>query len=738
MKKNVLIVEHNPNSLKPINESADIKKDKVNKYILGGTFTEFGVKNRNERIYTWEKFQPALVELNERITTMGVYGEFDHPDTFDTSLKNASHLVKQAVYNESSNSITGKIKLLNTKWGKEARALVDDNCPLFVSSRAAGITEANGEVTLKKLFTYDIVADPGFASAKVECLNESCGYSNDTNFRIYEMSDETKINQLFEMNKDDLVTKQQLAEYSEYLVEQISSTKKKINQAMKKGNLEPKKLEELLAYYEGMQMDQSKITKYLDYLAENLQIVVNQNKELKKTNEKLEATTSKLIKHNDYLAENLEKSIEYSNYLAENVDKSIQYGEYIAEQLDKSIDYSNYIAENLDKSIEFSDYIAENLDKSIEFSDYIAENLNKSIEYSEYIAENVDTNIAYSEYIAEHLDDGLAYTDYIAEQLDKSIGYSKMIAEKLNSDFKSSKVFENMEEEEVEDFPMPDMVGLDEIEDEEDMMLEPVEGDEDLVDQIEAGDDELDENDPNCRVVCDDDEEEGLEGEEVIVDDEESLDETPELDEVVADDETMEEDEEAVLEESVENEEEDEDCEDCEEETDLTKKIDKLIEEAKKREASRTNEHHFLKFLNKKQIDAFYSLANEDQEIVITHINEKGGYYSTNDVLKLINEALSSKEESLEDRLVRLMPDNVKDTWGKISESAKSSILTQARLHPSSKWNDETIEHFWLTRKFPVIKENRELIEKQDKLIQEDKLSDDSFNKIMEKFKNIR
>jgi len=732
MKKNVLIVEHNPNSLKPINESV---KDNVNKYILGGTFTEFGVKNRNERVYTWEKFQPALIELNERIEMMGVYGEFDHPDTFDTSLKNASHMVTMASYNENANNITGKIKLLNNRWGREARSLVDDDCPLFVSSRAAGITEANGEVTLKKLFTYDIVADPGFASAKVECLNESCGYSNDANFRIYEMSDESKINELFDMNKNDMVTKQQLTEYSEYLVEQISSTKKKINQAMKKGNLEPKKLEELLSYYEGMQSDQSKITKYLDYLAENLQIVVDQNRKLKETNEKLEKTTSKLIEHNDYLAENLEKSIEYSNYLAENVDKSIDYSNYLAENIDKSIQYGEYVAEQLDKSIDYSNYIAENLDKSIEFSDYLAENLNKSIEYSEYIAENVDTNIAYSEYIAEHLDDGIAYTDYIAEQLDKSIGYSKMIAEKLNTDFKSSKVFENMEEEEMEDFPMPDTVGLEEVEDED--MLEPVEGD--LVDQIESGDDEMmDENDPNCRVVCDDDEEET----EQIIDDEESVENTPELDEVIGDEEEMDEeemDEEVVVEESAENEEmvDEDECDDCDDddETDLSSKIDKLIEEAKKREASKNNEHNFLKFLNKKQIDSFYSLGQDDQETVIAHINEKGNYYSTNDVLKLINEALSSKEESLEDRLIRLMPDSVKDTWGKISESAKSSILTQARLHPSSKWNNDTIEHFWLTRKFPVIKENRELIEKQDKLIQEDKLSDDSFNQIMERFK---
>tara|TARA_R110000772_G_scaffold2410_1_gene8377 strand:+ start:74831 stop:77086 length:2256 start_codon:yes stop_codon:yes gene_type:complete len=751
MSKNVLIVQHNTNSLEYINEGVS-GKAKGDKYLLGGKFTEFDVKNRNERVYTWKKFQPALTELNERITSMGVYGEFDHPDTFDTSLKNASHMVKEAFYHEESNSVQGKIQLLTTSWGHQARSLVDDECPLFVSSRAAGVTEANGEVSLKKLFTYDIVADPGFASARMSSINESMGYKSDTNFRIYEIGDESKINELFEMNKDDLVTKNQLSEYSEYLVEQIASTKKKVNEALTKGNLEPKKLDELLSYYEGVQTDFSKITKYLDYLAVSLQSVVTENKALKESNTKLEKTTEKLVEHNDYLAENLEKTIEYSEYLAENVDKSIQYGEYLAENVDKAIQYGEYIAEQVDKSIDYSEYIAENLDKSIGFSDYLSENLNKSIEYTEYIAENVDTNIAYSEYIAEHLDDGLAYTDYIAEQVDKSIGYSKLIAEKLNE----AKINENFFDGQTDtNFPMPLDAGIEEIPEEEEEdefidneLIDPT--DDELLDtDLDVEGDDL-EDDSNCHVVCDDDEEGGevddelLEPGDELIDDEESIEETPGLEdtELITD----EEEEEEIFQESADTDETEcnddcdcgeDDCECCSKDTDLSKSIDKLIKEAKKRKASETNEHHFLKFLNKKQIDSFYALEQDDQEVVAAHINEKGKYYSTKDVLILINEALKSKEESLEDRLIRLMPDKLKDTWGKITESAKTSILSQSRLHPSASWSEENVEHFWLTRKFPILNETRKLVAQEDKLIQEDKLSNDAFGKIMEKFNRI-
>ena len=198
--KPVLIVENNANPLKENVQVSSGKKD----YILGGIFREFGVKNRNERIYTADKFIPCLNELNERITNMGVvYGEFDHPDVFDTSLSRASHIITKANFVKESNRVEGEIKLLNTYWGKEAKSLVDDGCPVFVSSRAAGITESDGTVTLKKLFTYDIVADPGFASARMKSINESLGFNtNDTtNFRIYEMSDESKINELFKIGR---------------------------------------------------------------------------------------------------------------------------------------------------------------------------------------------------------------------------------------------------------------------------------------------------------------------------------------------------------------------------------------------------------------------------------------------------------------------------------------------------------------------------------------------------------
>jgi hypothetical protein len=652
--KPILIVENNTNPLE-VNESATSQK---NSYVLGGIFTEFDKKNRNERIYTADKFVPALTELTERIQNMGVvYGEFDHPDVFDTSLSRASHLVLEAKYLKNENRVDGRIKLLSTYWGKEAKSLVDDGCPIFVSSRAAGITESDGSVTLKKLFTYDIVADPGFASARMSSINESLGFNNKSNFRIYEVSNESKINELFNMNKNEFVTKRQLTDYSNYLINEIASTKQQVKTAITKGSVEPKKVEKLIEYYEELNKTNGQVVKYLDYLAEKIQVVVNENKDLR-------TKTEKIISHNDYLAENLEKAINYSEYLAENLDKNISYAEYIAENLDTNIAYSEYLAENLDNSIA----------------------------YSEYIAENLDGNIAYSEYIAEHLDDNIAYSEYLAENVDKTISYAGLISEKLNgsriNESKGGKIIPTLEDfgfEEEEVVAMDEMPTDEPNEEEELPMYGKMKGD--LPKSTSA-------------YYMD------TEGCEECGYDEDTIETDP-----------LEEEENPVYNESK-----------------LSKQIDKLILEAKKRKVSENNDLNFLKFLNKTQVDSFHNLTNEEQETVKLYVNERS-YFTGGEVLRLINEALSAKNESLEERLIRLMPDNIKPIWTKIDESSKKSIISQAKLYPELD-SELKVEHFWNTRQFKKEQTSKKLVS-HEALIQEDRLSEKEIGSILERFKSI-
>lgn len=737
--KPVMIIENNNNPLSLNEEVFNSGGKKI--YMLGGTFTEFDIKNRNERIYTAPKFLPCLEELNHRITTMGVYGEFDHPDVFDTSLQRASHVVKEAVFNKEANRIEGKIQLLSTFWGKEARALVEDNCPVFVSSRAAGVTENDGTVTLKKLFTYDIVADPGFGSAKMNSINESLNYSNNSNFRIYEMNDESKINDIFKMNNNDFVTKEQLSSYSNYLVKEIESIRKSIiAESNKKSNVDPKKLEKLLEYYEVLNNTNSQMVKYLDYLAETVQVVVNENKSLKETSEKL-------IKHNDYLAESLEKAIGYAEYvaetvdknivyteylaetmdknigyteyIAENLDKAIGYGEYLAENLDKSIGYQEYIAENLDKAIAYGEYIAENLDKSISYGEYIAENLGNAIAYSEYLAEHVEGNIAYAEYIAEHLDDNILYGEYIAENLDKAISYTGMIAEKLNG---------NKVNESVEAIPTLEEWGFEN--------EETIEFGQDTVEEtpvVEFGQEE----EENTTEDDNSSEEAEIATEETPVSEVEveAVVETP-TDEPAIEMPASEISEPAVSEPTIDvTNVMTEPSFTGESDSQLSLQIDSLIAEAKKRKIVETSDLHFLKFLNKSQVDGYYSLTNEEQEMVKVHINGKT-YFNNADVLKLVQEALAVKNETMEERLIRLIPNDVKPLWENLNETSKKSILSQAKLGYDLT-NESSVEHFWYTRNLKKNEPTKTLVN-HDALIQEDKLSDKDVTAILERINRLK
>ena len=169
---------------------------------LEGVFTEFNVRNRNNRIYSAEDFLPKLEALRPRIKNKTLLGELDHPSNFDVSLSNASHVIEDLQYDRENNRIVGRIRLLNTRAGKDAQALVRDGIPLHISSRAAGNIDAAGHVTLTSLFTYDLVADPGFEDAQLhrvfnesytfdgckdvqtKCLNEQFGFTNNPNVRV--------------------------------------------------------------------------------------------------------------------------------------------------------------------------------------------------------------------------------------------------------------------------------------------------------------------------------------------------------------------------------------------------------------------------------------------------------------------------------------------------------------------------------------------------------------------------
>jgi hypothetical protein len=360
----LLIVEMSSNQL-------SVASSEGKEYVLEGIFGEIDTKNKNNRIYTEDEYVPQIEQLQDKIKSSKLLGELDHPQQFDISLKNVSHIIEELFYDKDSKHVKGKIRLLDTDAGRQAKALVDAGVPLQISSRAAGAVESNGKVKIKQLFTYDLVADPGFANAELKRVNESYGFDNDSGLWIYEMNGE-----------------------AESIEQEITTTN--TNTEIKEKNMaEFVKAEDF--------------HKYSEYLA-------NEMKSIKESiGAKSEDNTLENVKsHNDHIVESVNTLSEYVEYLAGKLDESIQYSEHVAEKADQGISYTESVAEKLDQGIQYSEHLAEAVGKVKDFANYVAEQSNAGAEtnknllsYVEYLKENLQTVSEYTEYIATQINENL-------------------------------------------------------------------------------------------------------------------------------------------------------------------------------------------------------------------------------------------------------------------------------------------------------------------------------------------
>ena len=348
MTKNLLILERSSTELE--------FKQEGGTYVLEGIFGEIDKKNRNNRIYTESEYLPQIEALQAKIKASKLLGELDHPQTFDVSLKNVSHIIEELNYDSNTKQVKGRIRLLDTEAGRQAKALVDAGVPLQISSRAAGAVESNGTVKIKQLFTYDLVADPGFENAELKRVNEAYGFINEGNdLFIYEINNKNEKQPIENINETKMaeskfITVEDFNKYSKYLSEEIKSIK------------------------EGM----------------------NSLTEAESTSSQLET----LKEYTDYLAKKLDESIAYSEHIAEKADQSIQYSENLAEKVDQGIQYSEHIAESVEAIKNYTNYLAESYNEGstsyenlIKYTEYLRENLEKVTEYAEYVAETVNTNL---------------------------------------------------------------------------------------------------------------------------------------------------------------------------------------------------------------------------------------------------------------------------------------------------------------------------------------------------------
>jgi hypothetical protein len=370
------------------------------KYVLEGVFTEIGVKNNNQRVYDEKEVIPHVNELQKLCAGNKLLGELDHPKSFDISLKNASHVIEELHYDKEKKQVIGRIRLLNTEAGKNAMALVDAGVPLHISSRAAGIVESNGHVKIKKMFTYDLVATPGFSNAELKRVNESFGLAEDDNLQLFEVpwtikdtesNNETEIKENKEMDNSKYISIEDFNQYTKLVKNEFEAMKSKIQESAKNPN-------------EGKNVNEGLI-KYTEAVAKQVNA--------------LQESIEGLISHNDYIVENLERVKDYAELVGEKSNLGINYSEKLAESVDHLIEYTKVVAEKTDQSIEYTKMIAEKTDQSIEYGKYVANESSNRWNYQEHLNEQLDKVISHNDYIVEGVDSVIKYIEYGVKETEK-------------------------------------------------------------------------------------------------------------------------------------------------------------------------------------------------------------------------------------------------------------------------------------------------------------------------------
>ena len=490
-EKRVLVVERSGSDISYSNETVTNNLGKQEESIvLTGIFTTFNQKNRNGRIYESADFLPHIEALKESIKNHTLLGELDHPHGFEISLTNASHVIESLDYDPQRNVVVGKIRLLNTAKGKDAQALVRDGIPLHISSRAAGTVDESGHVKLQQLFTYDLVADPGFANAVLSRVNEgvdSNPISDESRRILTEMKEKyEKLNEglnliqssddceIYETNTELLPEPGQEGFKTDRFgaAQQNQNANKRatngtIDDTNNNNNMDNGKyisFEDFQKYTENLSEIIADLQSAIANYKTELDSVKKEKEGIKPTetfedgktdnsaisalvadevNAKISEVQEKynnLKKYTMYLAEQLDKSISHQDYIVENAndilkkqDEIIKHNNYIVDNLNDTIGYQNYIAEMLDKSIDYSNMLAEEQNKNIAHSDYLVEKMNQMIKHQDYIAESCNNIIEEGNKLNEKFEQLKSHNNYIVEGMNNIVAHNDYIVESINS-----------------------------------------------------------------------------------------------------------------------------------------------------------------------------------------------------------------------------------------------------------------------------------------------------------------
>mgnify|MGYP003479597519 CR=1 FL=1 len=138
------------------------------KIIMKGVLQKADVLNQNGRIYPLNVLEREVRNYQKFILENRAMGELDHPDSSVISLKNASHVVKEA-WSESG-VVYGRVEILDrTPSGNILKGLIESGVKLGISSRGVGSTRKQNDYNIVQddfqLICWDFVSEPSTPGA---------------------------------------------------------------------------------------------------------------------------------------------------------------------------------------------------------------------------------------------------------------------------------------------------------------------------------------------------------------------------------------------------------------------------------------------------------------------------------------------------------------------------------------------------------------------------------------------
>ena len=417
--KDYLLIEKSKFSVKPNTNAVG-----ADKYVLEGVFTEFDSENRNGRVYTRKEFQPHFEALKKVVESGTAVGELDHPKQFETTLKNVSHKIEEIWMDDENNRVMGKIKLLDTDAGKQAKAIVDAGIPLHISSRAAGTVTEDKSVKIHKLFTYDLVDTPGFANARLSSVNESFGMLNEnteldvfSDFAIYEIGKQIKqdIKELNNKNKQvetmDYLKESEFNKYTDFTKEAIEGVKSEIAE-MKEiqesiieqndGIVEEYNNAEFKQKFESVNQKLAAIEKWADHVKEEFDSVnAGSDSSLQEKYDELEAKFESMVNWSEHVTETVSAIENWSDHATETINGVEKWSNHVTETVSALEDWSDHATDTVSGVEKWSEHVTESVSAIENWTDHVTEsvtNLESSDTKSEKINETKIENFKESIY----------------------------------------------------------------------------------------------------------------------------------------------------------------------------------------------------------------------------------------------------------------------------------------------------------------------------------------------------